>query len=183
MTKQEWDKCFIWIMAVFPQWKVESATSAAWFDEIGMMERPQFVEAVKSLMSKNPSPFPPGVFEIKAESSPKMKSLHPCPEEAWGIALSTADEHYSAVWTDEIAIASGAAHEQLKAGDAVGGRMAFLEKYRTLIEIANRENRPPKWRASLGFNKDGREEAQAKADQLNEEVKLALLSPERKLLK
>jgi len=140
-------------MAAFPQWKAEAATSAVWFSEIGGMDREKFIAAVRSLMNKNPSPFPPGVFEIRKEAMPPAEK-RPGAEQAWGIGLKSMNESASLVWTEEIAQAMGACHEQILAHDLVGARMAFKEKYEQLVEEA--EGRPVKWLVSLGHDKFGR---------------------------
>lgn len=76
-------------------------------------------------------------------------------EEAW--AIYPHDEASSAVITDEMAEAMQVAQELLNEGDNVGARMAFKEAY-TRITSANKFNGiSPKWFASLGHDKTGRD--------------------------
>lgn len=82
MNRIEWDKCFLWLAASFPQWQTTIATSAAWYDEIGkLIEAAEFKKGVRLVMAKKPSPFPPGVFEIKAALV--EGELPPPGEEIW----------------------------------------------------------------------------------------------------
>ena len=54
---------------------------------------------------------------------------HPTANEAWALALSSADETETVVWTDQIAEAAGIVRPILDAGDEVGARMAFRDAY------------------------------------------------------
>jgi hypothetical protein len=80
MTKNEWDQCFIWLLALFPTWKPNSMTSPAWFDELHSVPPQAFKAAVKGAMigKDNPS-YPPGVFEIKAMFKPQFEQV----DELW----------------------------------------------------------------------------------------------------
>jgi hypothetical protein len=79
----------------------------------------------------------------------------PGPEEAW--ALVPKDEFGSVVWTSEMRDASAAAQPHIAAGDLVAGRMAFLERYRLLVQQARDARLPVEWHFSPGMDKDGRE--------------------------
>lgn len=76
-------------------------------------------------------------------------------EEAW--AMLPTDEDKTVVWTDEMAHAWGIARPLIQAGDKVGARMAFKESYTAAVAKARDERRKPKWTASLGDDKYGRE--------------------------
>lgn len=76
-------------------------------------------------------------------------------EEAW--AMIPHDEAASAVLTDEMATAMGAALPLLNAGDDIGARMAFKEVYNREVTQARANGRPVRWFASLGHDKAGRE--------------------------
>lgn len=78
----------------------------------------------------------------------------PGAEEAWAIALQSADEAASVVWTDEIAEAMGVARPVMQAGDKVGARMAFREAYERLVDAARRQGRKATWTASLGHDRE-----------------------------
>lgn len=61
-------KFFAWLMAIFPTWQPDSETLKAWRDAMPSAATfEQSKAAVYSLMSKNPTPFPPGIFEILKE--------------------------------------------------------------------------------------------------------------------
>ncbi|MHB8258026.1 MAG: hypothetical protein ACYDHY_15210 [Acidiferrobacterales bacterium] len=81
----------------------------------------------------------------------------PGPEEAW--ARMPRSEAESIVWTDEEALAWGVAEPLLATGDKVAARMAFREKYCSLVQLARSEKRPPHWTPSLGTDPAGRETA------------------------
>lgn len=76
-------------------------------------------------------------------------------EEAW--AMCPQAEGDTAVWTDEVSAAFFAAVPLLYAGDRVGARMAFKEKYIALLSEARNEQRPVKYWVSLGHDVAGRE--------------------------
>lgn len=79
----------------------------------------------------------------------------PGPEEAW--SMIPRDEWSTLVWTDEMATAYGVASPLLFEDGPIPARMAFLEKYRELVAAARSKGQPPKWQASLGWDKAGRE--------------------------
>ena len=80
-------------------------------------------------------------------------------DEAWAIALASADEFNTVVMTDEIRQAMGVAAPILEAGDKVGARMAFLSAYDRLVTDARAEKRQTNWTVSLGFDPDLRARA------------------------
>lgn len=80
-------------------------------------------------------------------------------EEAWSIALSSADEAETVVWTDEICQALAVAKPLLDVRDKVAARMAFIEKYQSLVTEARERGAPCKWSASIGHDAELRERA------------------------
>jgi hypothetical protein len=96
---------------------------------------------------------------------PKQRDGHVEGNEAWAIALRSRDERDTVVWTREMAEAFSLATSILEGGDEVGARMAFLERYRTLMEDARANGRPARWYASLGHDGEKREAALAQAVQ------------------
>lgn len=66
MKKSEWNKFFTWLIALFPQWKPDAAVSAAWLEQLQNYEPLEIKTAIRHLRTQEPSPFPPGVFEIIA---------------------------------------------------------------------------------------------------------------------
>jgi hypothetical protein len=87
----------------------------------------------------------------------RLEDGRPGPEEAW--AMVPRGECTSLVWTDEIAQAWAVAQPLLDEGDAIAGRMAFLETYRRLVQAARDSGAPVKWWPSLGTDSAGRETA------------------------
>lgn len=79
----------------------------------------------------------------------------PGAEEAW--AMIPRDEAQTAVITDEMAVAMGAALPLLADGDAVAARMAFKEVYGREVAAARASGKPLRWFASLGHDKAARE--------------------------
>jgi hypothetical protein len=80
----------------------------------------------------------------------------PGADEAWSIALCSADEADTVVWTAEIAAARAVALPVLAAGDEVGARKAFIEAYQRELTAARRALRPVQWQVSLGTDPSGR---------------------------
>jgi hypothetical protein len=87
-------------------------------------------------------------------------------DEAWAIALSSADEDDTVVMTDEIQLAMSAARPVLDAGDKVGARMAFMSAYDRFVDEARREAAPVNWLISLGYDASRRDIAIERAVQL-----------------
>jgi hypothetical protein len=94
----------------------------------------------------------------------RLDDGRPGPEEAW--AMIPRDEASSVVWTDEMAQAWGIAQPLLDEGDQIAARMAFLERYRKLIQAARDASTPVKWTPSLGQNPSGRESVLIEAARL-----------------
>jgi hypothetical protein len=86
----------------------------------------------------------------------RLDDGRPGPEEAWAmISHALADERISVVWSDEMALASGPARAIID--DPVAARMAFIERYRSLVQKARDKGEPVKWTPSLGWDAAGRE--------------------------
>lgn len=95
----------------------------------------------------------------------ESKDGRPGAEQAW--ALIPKDEHSSAAITNEMQEAYGVAHEHLKNGDHVAGRMAFKEVYEKLVRENRITGKKPTWVASLGYEKTQRDTAIAECDRKN----------------
>lgn len=93
----------------------------------------------------------------------RLDDGRPGPEEAW--AMLPKDEHASAFWTDEIREAAAVCHSLIREGETVQARMAFLEKYRTLVQRSRDERIPVKWTFTPGLDRNGREAAILEAAQ------------------
>jgi hypothetical protein len=76
-------------------------------------------------------------------------------EEAW--AMYPHDESSSAVITNEMAEAMQLAQGIYNDGDKIGARMSFKESYNRIVAHNKLNGIRPKWFASLGHSKEGRE--------------------------
>lgn len=96
-------------------------------------------------------------------------------EEAWALALTTADEAVTVVWTTEIAQAFGVAKPCLELGDKFGARQAFVSAYERLVAVAG----APCWQVSMGHDATCRADAVAEAVRLGrlEQSQVAHLLP------
>lgn len=90
MTKQEWNKCFFWLIALFPNWNPGEMTSAAWYGEIGGITQEDFQRAVRHCMSKSAGTFPPGVFEIKNALMPEALPGDVVWQKIWNTSIQLA---------------------------------------------------------------------------------------------
>jgi hypothetical protein len=82
----------------------------------------------------------------------QLPNGHPGPEEAWAIvAPLLTDESRSAVWSDEMRTAYGAALDV--ADDKVQARMVFKEIYEKAVSDARAQKLKPTWALSKGTNK------------------------------
>jgi hypothetical protein len=104
--------------------------------------------------------FPPLPADVIAQIvGEAANDRRPGPEEAWAIAIHSADEARTVVWTEEIAQAWGIAKGIAANGDDVGARMAFKEAYTRLVAEARAALRPATWSASLGHDPEQRDKA------------------------
>jgi hypothetical protein len=87
----------------------------------------------------------------------RLDDGRPGPEEAWAlISPWMIDVGATTVATDEMRVASGVAQGMIEE-DRIGARMAFLESYRQLVQIARDNRVPVKWEPILGWDASGRE--------------------------
>lgn len=87
-------------------------------------------------------------FPTVADVIARVDDGRPGPEEAF--ALLPKSEEASVVWTDEMAQAYGISR---LIEDQIGARLAFKEKYVSLVGEARRAHRPIRWTPSLGHDK------------------------------
>lgn len=81
------------------------------------------------------------------------------PAEAYALALSSADDSATIVWTNEIADAWAVAAPLLRAGDKFGARQAFIESYGRITGEARAQRQLPRVQVSLGHDTEGRARA------------------------
>jgi hypothetical protein len=96
------------------------------------------------------------VFPSVAEVIARIQDGRPGPEEAW--ALLPKNESDTAVWTDEMRGAWGAARDLIDE-DPIAARMAFREVYARLLAEARSGRKPVRWGVTLGFDKTRRASA------------------------
>ncbi|VWB88726.1 hypothetical protein BLA13014_04108 [Burkholderia aenigmatica] len=89
---------------------------------------------------------------------PKMSDGRPEADEAWAIAIRSADERETVVWTQEIAEAWAIA-SPVFATDEIGARMAFKAAYSRILDRNRGLNATPQWVVSQGFDAQRRLEA------------------------
>lgn len=112
----------------------------------------------------------------------KAADGRPGSDEAWAIAVRSADEAATVVWTEEIAQAWGIAKSVMELGDEVGARVAFRDAYERIVADARNAGTKPNWFASLGHDAARREEALRQADSIGRlpySPVLALAGPTR----
>lgn len=86
----------------------------------------------------------------------RLDDGRPGPQEAWAtVAPALQNESVTIVWTDEMSSAFGVALDI--EGDKVAARMAFLEAYNSLVQMARDAKRPVIWSVSLGHDRHGRD--------------------------
>lgn len=85
----------------------------------------------------------------------RIEDGRPGPEEAW--AMVPKDEASSVYWTGEIRAAFSTAYGLLNENEIVQARMAFLERYKVLVQKARDEKLPIEWEFSPGTDPAGRE--------------------------
>lgn len=88
MTKNEWDKCFVWLVESFANWTPNAATSSVWYEELGGMTVDEFKTAVRKSRMKTVSAFPPSVSQIFAELVNDEDTPEVLANEAWQCILS-----------------------------------------------------------------------------------------------
>lgn len=91
---------------------------------------------------------------VLADVISRIDDGRPGPEEAW--ALHPKIEADSAVITQEMAVAYGAARDLIAAGEMVSARMTYCEVYRKQVQSARDEGAGVQWFLSAGDDKSGR---------------------------
>ncbi len=85
----------------------------------------------------------------------RIEDGRPTPEEAW--AMVPKDEGTSAVMTQEMSEAFAVVYPMVAQGELIPARMAFLERYRVLVQQARDARTPVTWTFTPGSDRDGRE--------------------------
>ena len=86
----------------------------------------------------------------------RLEDGRPGPEEAWA-AVSGVTEADTIVWTYEMQQAHGKVSGMIEDGETIPARMAFIERYKYLCQLARDEGLAVQWIVSLGQNAKGRE--------------------------
>lgn len=85
----------------------------------------------------------------------RLDDGRPGPEEAW--AACPKDEASSVYWTTEMRDAFRIAYPMVAAGELIPARMAFIERYKAIVQQARDGRTPVTWEFSPGHDRDGRE--------------------------
>ena len=148
--------------AVLPIYRMEASkdTKRLWWEVLKRHSMADVSAAFGEHVSKNGKGITPAdINNLIAAANPDGR---PGADEAWAM-LPYQDEAASVVMTEEMAEAFGIARE---VSDRNGARMAFRDAYNRSVERNKRAGIPPKWFASLGDDKQGREVVLAEAVRL-----------------
>lgn len=162
MNKNDYPEfCEIWQMAQELSANSKVYSPAAMTEIFEMLESYRLDEIRQALRQhRMVNKFAPVLHDVLDALNPKPSRLHLPADEAWAIALLSMDESETVVVTDEILRARSAAWDIFADGDKIGARMAFRAAYEREVQSATM---PPVWKASLGHDKQRREETITKA--------------------
>ncbi|WP_257829215.1 hypothetical protein [Burkholderia glumae] len=131
------------------------------FDRLMPYPLPMVVNAIhRHIDTCEFAPTPAGLLK----HLPKPSDGRPGPDEAWAIAIRSADERETVVWTQEIAEAWTIAQPVFD-GDEIGARMAFKDAYTRICERNRQLGVAPQWSVSQGFDVERRLEVVQQAVQ------------------
>jgi hypothetical protein len=139
--------------AVLPIYRMEASkeTKRLWWEVLKSHNMADVSAAFSEHASKNGKGITPAdINNLIAAANPDGR---PGADEAWAM-LPYQDEKPSVVMTDEMSEAFGISRE---VDDMNGARMAFRDAYNRIVERNKRAGIKPKWFASLGHDKAGRE--------------------------
>lgn len=139
--------------AVLPIYRMEASkeTKRLWWEVLKRHSMTDVSAAFSEHVSKNGKGITPAdIGNLIDRANPDGR---PGADEAWAM-LPYRDEAASVVMTEEMAEAFGIASE---VDDKNGARMAFRDAYNRIVERNKRAGIKPKWFASLGDDKNGRE--------------------------
>lgn len=139
--------------AVLPIYRMEASknTKRLWWEVLKRHSIADVSAAFGEHVSRNARGITPAdIANLIAAANPDGR---PGADEAWAM-LPYQDESSSVVMTEEMAEAFGIARE---VDDKNGARMAFRDAYNRIVERNKRAGVAPKWFASLGSDKQGRE--------------------------
>lgn len=145
-----------------------SATAAAMMaDDLSIYPLPALERALKRVRAQHA-----GKLTLKAVLD-QLETLagRLAPSEAWALALKSADEAATVIWSDEIQRAFDQARGMLDSGDKVGARMAFIAAYERITTMAREQRQLPVIQVSIGWDGAQRQEA------LTQAVSAGLLPP------
>lgn len=87
----------------------------------------------------------------------RLDDGRPSPEIAWSQVPKSEDE--SKVLTSEQKQSLGSVSAMIDQGELIPARMAFIEKYKSLVAESRANDVPVKYELQMGFNKQGRYDA------------------------
>lgn len=124
-------------------------------DDLGHIDKPLLRMALARIRAEHRGPILTGTVLQYVDHA--MGRL--LPAEAYALALSSANDHATIVWTNEIAESWAIAAPLLGAGDKFGARQAFIEAYARVTGEARALRRLPQVQVSLGHDTEGRTRA------------------------
>lgn len=143
-------------MSIYQQ-EVTNGILQLWWSSLKAFDFSQVNAAFgRHLLDKTEGRFTPKPAHIIAHLEAMNPDGRIGAQEAW--AMYPHHEATSAVITDEMAEAMQVAQLLLNEGDKIGARMSFIEAYNRITTNNKFNGKTPKWFASLGYDKNGREE-------------------------
>lgn len=145
------------VMSVYSK-PITTAQVDVYFNALGLYD----LEAVRDALNRHVQDPEGGQFApkpadiIRQIQGSKADDGRPGKDEAWAIAMRCTDESDTVLVTSEILGALFVAQPLLDVRDKVAARMAFIESYERLVEIARQQGQPTKWTISLGDDKQRR---------------------------
>jgi hypothetical protein len=141
------------IDAAMPVYRMEASveTKRLWWGILKAYSIMEVRAAFSRHMSENGQTITPAHIRTLIEKA--NPDGRPGADEAWAM-LPYKDEATSVVMTDEMSEAFGIAQQ---VDDKNGARMAFREAYNRIVESNKRDGIKPRWFASLGHDKNGRD--------------------------
>lgn len=140
--------------------------SVMWFRALEGYELPTLTAAFSAhIRDPENGKFEPKPAHIVAQIERAVKNDgRPGAEEAWATAFASQPEEETVVWTDETSRAwFDAAMPLVRAGDKIGGRMAFREAYTRLVEESRAARVQVQWRVCEGFDHERKRAAISRA--------------------
>jgi hypothetical protein len=140
------------VMASYAKALPEKTILAAWWANLQSFPLQTVAVALRAYADENGefAPVPNGIAKRC-----RLMDGRPGAEEAFALALTTADEQNTVVWTQECAEAFFAAKPVLDSAGSISARKTFIEVYERLVSAYRAQGLPVLWFPSPGLDKIG----------------------------